>query len=216
MNRLSLLACLSKGSEILCDVGCDHAYVLVDAIKYHGVKRGIAADIGEGPLKIAKETIFNNNLSNKIDVVLSDGFKNINLPFDTAIIAGMGGALISNIIIDGLSKIKDKKLILEPNNDAYRVRKTLSNNGFIIIDEFAINDMNKYYEIIVAIKGNASYNEFELKYGPILLNKRERAFIDHYKRLYDHINSIIDSINNLDVKKEKMELLDEYSKIINE
>lgn len=214
MNRISLLASLSKGSEILCDVGCDHAYVLVEALKYHNVKRGIAADIGEGPLKAAMDTIIENRLIDKIDVILSDGFKNIDKPFDTAIIAGMGGSLISSIILEGIDKLNDKKLILEPNIDAYKVRKVLVDNGFKIIDEYAINDMNKYYEIIVAESGHASYNEFELKYGPILLKKREDAFIDHYIKLHKNISNIIPSIKNEDSKRQKLLLLEEYLMII--
>lgn len=55
MNRINLLASLCKGSNIVCDIGCDHAYVLIEAIKSYNVKKGIASDIGVGPLEMAKK-----------------------------------------------------------------------------------------------------------------------------------------------------------------
>ena len=61
MNRLEYLAFLCHGSSSVLDVGCDHAYVLIEAIKKYGVNHGIASDISDGPLSIAKKNIINNN-----------------------------------------------------------------------------------------------------------------------------------------------------------
>ena len=57
MNRLDLIASYTKGSKIVCDIGCDHAYALIDAINKYGVEKGIPADINEGPLNNAIKTI---------------------------------------------------------------------------------------------------------------------------------------------------------------
>ena len=179
MNRIELLASLSCFSSTLLDIGCDHAYVLIDALTKYDVKRGIAADIAAGPLNSAKENIKANNLENRVTFALSDGFKNIDEDFDTAIIAGMGGTLIAGILNDAKNKIDNKKLILEPNCDQYLVRKKLYELGFIITDEYSIVDQNKYYEIICASQGDIYYSDFELKYGPILLKKRYSEFIDY-------------------------------------
>ena len=91
----------------------------------------------------------------------------------------MGGLLIKDIIDKGLNKITNQKLILEPNNKQYELRLFLNQNGFKIIDEYSLIDQNKYYEIIIAIKDNEKLSDFELKYGPILLKKRDEVFINY-------------------------------------
>ena len=61
MNRIDLIASLCKSSEAICDIGCDHAQVIVKAIKNYGVKFGYACDIASGPLKQAAINICNHN-----------------------------------------------------------------------------------------------------------------------------------------------------------
>ncbi len=214
MQRIELLASLSRGSNSLLDLGCDHAYVLIEAIKKYDVKRGIASDISSGPLKMAKENIIKSNLDDKIDVIQSDGFTNINLDFDTCIIAGMGGLLIKDIIDKGLNKLNNKKLILEPNNKQYELRKYLNQNGFKIIDEYSLFDQQKYYEVIVVIKDKQDLNEFELKYGPYLLLKREEDFLKYYKDKYNFLNNIYNDITDPIERNNKKELLNDYKAIL--
>lgn len=204
MNRIDLLASLSTGSEVVCDIGCDHAHVMINAIKYHGVKRGLACDISKGPLEQASKNICNNSLQDKIKTILSDGFSNVNEEFDTAILAGMGGILITNILSKGLDKIQDVKLIIEPNSDAPLVRQYLSDIGFSIIEEYAIYDAKKYYEIIVAIKGKSSYDSLDIKFGPILRRKKPEAFIDYYEKQKKNLYDMIHKITNDATKQEKL------------
>lgn len=196
MNRIELLASLTKGSNIVCDVGCDHAYVLIEAIKKYGVKKGIAADIGLGPLEMAKKSITEAKLNEKIEICLSNGFLNIESIFDTAIIAGMGGSLIVDILSNGISKLGSARLILQPNNDRMKLRTFLKNNNYKIIDEYAFVDASKYYEVMVAEPGSASYDYYDLKFGPILKNKMSNDYINHYKGELDHLEKIISSIKN--------------------
>lgn len=214
MHRIDLLASLCSGSKVLCDVGCDHAYVLTLALEKYNVSFGIAADINEGPLKSAKENVSSLGLTNRVKFILSDGFKNINDSFDTAVIAGMGGNLIKNILESSYDKIKDKKLILEANNDQKTVRLFLMNNGFKIEDEFAIYDNNKYYEIIVATPGNVKYDNKEILYGPVLIKKKPDAFITFYKRKIELLNNVILKANQASIKEEKQKEILEIESIL--
>lgn len=214
MNRIELLASLSKGSKILCDVGCDHGYVLIEAIKKYNVEAGLACDINEGPLSMAKKNIENNNLSSKIKTILSNGFVDVNDNFDTAIIAGMGGSLICDIISTSYEKIKDKKLILQANNDRYKLRCMLYEKNFKIIEEKALFDQGKYYEIIVAAKGEALYTDFDLKYGPILRKERNSDYINHYTNLYNQLIDIIPQISNSNLKEEKAIIFRELNSLL--
>lgn len=214
MKRIDLIASLTKESDTVLDLGCDHAYTIIKSLKEYGVKNGIASDINDGPLEIAKKNIELNKLENRISIIKSDGFLNINLDFDTVIISGMGGILIVDILSKALDKIKNKKLIISANSDFYLVRKFLTSNGFIISDEYAIHDDNKYYEIAVFEKGNHEYASFELKYGPILLIKKEKDYIEEYKKRLIKLEEILPTIKDTIQKDEKFVIRNDYNKII--
>ena len=214
MDRIDLIASLAKDSNNLVDIGCDHAYTVIKAIKYYNVKHAIASDISDGPLQNAKKNIYDNNLNKSIDVIKSDGLDNINTEFDTLIISGMGGILIKSILEKGINKLNCNKIIIEANNDSYLVRRFLTNNNYIISDEYSIIDQNKYYEIIVFEKGNHSYPGFELKYGPILIKKKEATFLDHYKKELEKLEEYLPSIKDTILKDEKLVLRNDYFKLL--
>ena len=202
MNRIETLASLTKGSKIICDVGCDHGYVVIEALKNYGIEKAIAADINESPLNQAKLNA--KGLYDKIEFILSDGFKNINSFFDTAIIAGMGGILIKDIILSSINKLKDKKLILQANSDRPFLRNFLNENNFKIVNEIALFDQNKYYEIIVCEKGNEFLDEFDIEFGPILRRNKTDIYIKHYENELNNLEKIIKNISDKDKLEEKL------------
>ncbi len=203
MERLDFIASLTKGSNIILDVGTDHAYTVINAIKNYGVSYAIASDINLSPLKSAQENINKAGLTDKVKLILSNGLKNINDDFDTLIISGIGGLKIKEIIENDIDKIRNKHLILSPHSDFYKLRLFLVNQGFIISNEYAIYDKDKYYEIIIFDKGLKEYTDFELKYGPILLKKMEDSYLKKKKSEYDSLKNIFSKINNI---KEKIEV----------
>ena len=97
MNRISEIAKLCSGTNRLLDVGCDHGYVIIDAILKYNVKYAIGTDINPQPLENARLNIIKNNLLDKTSLILTDGIKDVNLDFDTVVIAGMGALLIKKI-----------------------------------------------------------------------------------------------------------------------
>ena len=214
MSRLDLIASYTKGSKVVCDIGCDHAYALIDAIKKYGVEKGIAADINEGPLNNAIKSIKSNNLENQVKAILSNGFDSILDDFDTAIISGMGGKLICEILSNGLDKIKGKKLILEANCDMPDVRRFLSDNGFIITNEESLYDQNKYYEIVVAEAGHEEYDDIDIQYGPILRYTKNEAFCKHYKEQANLLNEVVPKIQDYKIQREKLNILYEIEYIL--
>ena len=62
---------------ILADIGCDHAYVAIEAIRQKKVIKAYACDIAQGPLNNAKKTIEELGLQDKIECVLMDGISDI-------------------------------------------------------------------------------------------------------------------------------------------
>lgn len=214
MDRLDLIASLAKDSKLLLDVGSDHAYVPIKAVKYYNVSQAIASDINDGPIENAKLNIINNRLENKIDVIKSDGLKNINVDFDTLVIAGMGGILIKSILESGINKLKCNKIIIEANSDIYLVRKFLTDNNYIIDNEYPIVDGGKYYEIVVFTKGVKKYTKFELTYGPKLIENKDSVFINEIRSRLKVLEEYLPKIKDTILRDEKSVVRNEYLKII--
>lgn len=151
-NRLKLCVEMTDGSGTICDVGTDHAYLAVELIQSGKCKRVIASDIGEGPLEAAKRTVEKNNLSDKIELVLSDGLDGI--PSDNVsdiVIAGMGGETIISIlqkcnwIIDS-----NVNLVLQPMSKPEILRKWLFDADLFITKERVADDGDKLYTVMCA------------------------------------------------------------------
>lgn len=214
MNRLKRIASYTKGSKVVCDIGCDHAYTLVYAIQEYGVEKGIASDIAVGPLKNAKKTIEQYHLEDKIQLVLSNGFEKIEDHFDTAILSGMGGILICEILEKSIQKVHTQKLIIEANSDAYRVREYLFSQNFHITEEDAFYDHNKYYEIMVFTSGNQEYTQEDIQYGPILLKRKPDAFLKQYQKKRNLLISILPHIQDEEEKMTKKKIIQELEHIL--
>ena len=76
--------------ECIADIGCDHAYVVCNAILNHQSKKGYACDVAQGPLDNAKKTIEENHLSDLVSCRLLDGIQGLESDVDQIIICGMG------------------------------------------------------------------------------------------------------------------------------
>lgn len=217
MKRIQKIASFCQGSQMVCDIGCDHAYTLVYAIKEFGVEKGIAADVAKGPLLNAQRTIKEYHLEKQIKTILSDGFDAIPTEeFDTAILSGMGGILICEILKRALPKLLGKKLIISANSDVYRIRELLCSNGFYLSREDALYDHNKYYEILIFEKGYKNYSALDILYGPFLRKNHPEAFIKYYQQKKNLLNSVLSHIQNEEEKEEKLRLLKEIEVILEE
>ena len=138
-QRLALCASLVRTGVKLADIGTDHAYLPIWLAKQGKIVSAVAADVREGPLKIAQENIQKYSAF-QVSVRLSDGLRNIREEeADDIVIAGMGGELISRIIAetDWLKK-KEKRLILQPMTSVGELRVALSDLGFTVLEEHAV------------------------------------------------------------------------------
>lgn len=171
---------VSKNDSVL-DLGCDHAYLSIYLKKNNLCKNVIASDVSRGALEIANNNIKKNNL--EIHTYLSDGFKNIDEFYDTAIIAGMGTSTILNI----LKEPSPNKLIISSHNDHYLLRKKINKLGYILKKENVIYDKEHYYVIMLYEKGFERVSNIKLKYG-ISNNK------DYYKYLYNKNTELLKKV----------------------
>ena len=216
-DRLSAVAGLVRKGKRVADIGTDHGYLVAYLVENGICPCGIAADLRKGPLENARQTVIQQGLSEKIELILSDGLEKI--PEDSSddiVIAGMGGNLIAEIL-EKAPWVKDKRMhiIAQPMTHAEVLRQWFVDNGFEISSEKTATDGRRYYCIISAeytgksIKHNASYiytgeikpaSDTDIKYLQKILTaltKKYDALMSANKEDNDNLRIIIDEIRTL-------------------
>lgn len=216
-KRLEMVASFVNEDAFLMDVGCDHA--LLDIYLYNNRKKIniIASDINELPLEMALNNLKKYNLEKKIKLIRQNGIENIDRNIDTIVLSGMGTSTILDILFKNPLKLKNvSNIIISSNNDYFILRKTMANNGFYIKDERIVFENGKYYPIILFNKGFKDYNDFMLKYGPILLSNKDVVFIDYIKYLITKKKNILMNLTDkhLDLKNSIKKEISELENII--
>lgn len=150
-NRLNKIISFIEKEDKVADIGTDHGFVPNFIVNENISNYVISSDISENSLKKSIELTLEYNNCDKIQNRVGPGLKVLEASeVDVAIIAGMGGLLISDIIKDSLDiAINLKKLILQPMQAKRDLRIFLYEKGFEIIDEAIIYEDKKYFEIIV-------------------------------------------------------------------
>ena len=216
-KRLQLASNYIDSNLNFADIGCDHGYLSIDAIN-KGVKLVQLIDNKIGPLNIAKANLKEYLSKSEVIFTLGDGLKLLDSRINIVAICGMGGDLISKILFDSLETAKRLDyLILEANSKVDRLRKFLNEESFEILDEDFIIDRNKNY-VIMKVKFSKNVkqlNDYEIEFGPILLDKMP---LDYKENLLDKLSYIEDILTkaNSDSKgqlKKKYEMIKE---ILNE
>ncbi len=205
-KRMKCIADMVTPGKRVADIGCDHALIsiyLADA----GISDTILAmDVNEGPLRSAEKNILQHGVSDKVLTRLSDGFSALKEnETDAAIISGMGGMLIVDILKVGLSKLNDGyELILSPQSDIFEVRHFLRINRFSIIDEKMLLEDGKFYNVIKAkldkktdfLSNDATDESFYDTYGKILIDNKSSVLkayaegrLEKLNQVYCHLSS---------------------------
>jgi len=197
--RLKAIASMIEECDSAIDVGTDHGYVPIYLVKKSIIKKAIASDINRGPVEKAKNNIVINNTQGQISCRLGSGLSTVKKgEVEIAIIAGMGGNLIRDIIDADLDVVKELKyLVLQPVQNAEVLREYLYNTGYDILDEEICYDDGKFYEIIKVRYNTKSVSLDSIYYeiSKILLDKRQigmKRFVEFklqkYSKVYDTLN----------------------------
>ncbi|GEM_PF-695289 len=152
-ERLQILADMVSEVRCIADIGTDHGFLPIELVRTGKAHFAIAMDIASGPLERAKAHICDAGLSDRIECRLSDGFDKLDpQEADTAVIAGMGGDLMADIISRKPDVVRE--LILSPHSHPEKVRAVLRTCGYLIREERMIADDNKYYVFIKAVRSS--------------------------------------------------------------
>ena len=194
-QRLLKIASLIDKDDIVVDVGCDHGYLAIYLKENNLCKRVYASDISINALNYARKNIQKKDLD--IKTFVSDGLNDINVSFNTVVLAGMGTSTILSIL---KNKKIPNKLVIASNNEYYKLRKNINEMGYKINKELVVFENNHYYIILECIKGLQKLSYSDLKFGISFNN-------DYYQYL---INKNIDLIKKVPLKKKFILLYDNF------
>ena len=211
-KRLTEIFSNLKPCKKFADVGCDHGYIAKAMLDYNKAESVVVSDISAPSLLTAQRLL--EPYGEKVKAVVCDGLKKVDDDTDQVLIAGMGGEEIISILLN--SPFLPEMLVLQPMKNADKVRKSLLSIDYRIEKDYTFRD-DKFYSLIVAVKGNDAYTDDELFFGRDNLKDKPQAFIEFceieyqkYKQLSEReglSQNVLDELNKL--KNKYREVLDE-------
>lgn len=218
-KRLETIIERMPASGCLADIGCDHAYVAIEAVRRGRAARALACDVRKGPLQQAAEHILCAGLAGKIETRLSDGLEKV-APgeADTVVVAGMGGPLMERILQGRL--VDFAHFVLSPQSEIPHFRRFLLTEGMQIDEETMLIDEGKYYVILnVSKRADATpsdsmyVTEEDFLYGGRLLHRLDpvlKSFLEKEKTRYEGILRQTDSLEIRTAYQHCMNALEAY------
>ena len=196
-DRLESIIEMVPRGEICADIGCDHGFTSIELISRNISPSVVASDLREGPLASARENIRNAGLEDKIKIMISDGFDAYEPgEVSTAVIAGMGGVLIKDMLVKGKECVsKMGAFIVQPQSNIPEFRNFLRLNGYEIERNEIVLDAGKYYfPMRIRYTGKDASGEdtsitAEDRYGADLIaeNRGLSEFLDFQMESYEKI-----------------------------
>lgn len=182
-KRLAAIAEKVDKCQTALDIGTDHGYIPIYLIKNKKCSKVIASDINKGPLKKAEENIKFNNIKG-IELRLGSGFNVVKQgEADAAVLAGMGGHLIKDLILEREDVFRKLQYaVLQPVQNPDALRKFVINRGYTILDEDLVFDENIFYEII-----KVRYDEKKREEDKIYYEIGRKLLEDKNPQLYDFL-----------------------------
>ncbi len=190
-RRIKEIADMVKEGMVTADIGTDHALLPVMLVKAGRIPRAYACDIGEGPLRAAAETVKNAGLEERVRLVLSDGFENVPVDAECAVIAGMGYHTAVSILERAAERLPLlKQILVQVNTDVPLFRRWISEKGWSIVEEKLIRERDHDYIVVsFLLTPHAPYSETQILGGPCLMEEGSDAYLrfvkDNIRRLED-------------------------------
>ncbi len=151
-QRLKTVVSMVTDGCTAADIGCDHGYTAITLVLSGKSPSCICIDRRKEPLERAKRNICLYRVSH-VETRLGDGLSPLRSgEAESIILSGMGGELICSILKRGMEIAQTaRELILEPQSEAFKVRRLLGRSGFLITAEKYVREEDKYYPVIRAI-----------------------------------------------------------------
>lgn len=206
-DRLRIIFNEIPQCEVFADVGCDHGYIAKAMLKSGKASKVIISDVSEKCLDKARELLSEDIALGRVESVVSDGFDKID-DCSTALIAGMGGEEIINILYK--AKNLPETLILQPMKNCDKVRCFVVENGYKIDKDFVFKAGGKFYDLIVLSIGKDNLTEEEIEFGRTNVAERNCDFIE---MVNSRVNKYNDYLKTIPDGQRKREILLEIERL---
>lgn len=226
-KRIEFIVSNLEKVTTLADIGTDHGYVPLLALRNELCEKAIACDINKEPLAKGKLNAILEGIDDKIEFRLGNGFEPLKInEVEEVVIAGMGGNLIRDIIQKDLNKVAScNYLVLIPAQNPEVLREYLYKNDFEIIKEDLCFDEGIYYELFKVRKAEGQATELDSIYyeiSPMLLRSKHplmKEYIDYKIDEYNRILGFITDDSESAIKRkaevsEKIEIISRMKKYL--
>ena len=185
-NRLLKCAELIPACDTVADVGTDHGYLGIWLLQKDRCRRVIASDLRAKPLDSARKNAALYAVDDRMTFLQSDGLREF-IPgsFQTLVLAGMGGDLISRILEEA-SWLEGGayRLILQPQSAANDLRRFLGERLWSIDREVLVRDGHFLYSVLaVSPEKGRPLTPGEQYVSPALRREQDPLFPDYLARM---------------------------------
>ncbi|OQB24693.1 MAG: tRNA (adenine(22)-N(1))-methyltransferase [Firmicutes bacterium ADurb.Bin182] len=188
--RLEAAASMLAGADCIADIGCDHGRLGIALLQRGLCKRVIASDVSGDSLQKAMQLSQKCGMDGRLLFRLGEGLKVLKPgEADAIAIAGMGGSLITDILIrDELVARAANRIVMQPMRGEEQLRYYLNNNGYRIMDETLIRDAGRFYQLLCASSGEperkpAGWPDKLYKVGWVTYEKEDPLLSAYIKKL---------------------------------
>jgi tRNA (adenine22-N1)-methyltransferase len=211
-ERLKIIFDNIPNCSVFADVGCDHGYIAKAMLVSGKAEKVIASDISAKCLEKAEEILENEIKNGTATSVVSNGFEKI--PFcDVALIAGMGGEEITTII--NSAKSLPNTLVIQPMKNCDKARLCAVKAGYSVQKDFVFKSANKFYDLIVLVKGEDKLSQEEIEFGRTNLKEPNSAFIERLKREIEKLEKYSQKQGlSPDAKREMLDRMEKLKKYV--
>ena len=214
--RLAAIAAFVPHGTAVADIGADHAYLAATLVMKGIARRAVVGDLSAGACAAARRTVGTQRLTREIDVRQGDGLS-VLAPgeAESIVIAGMGGALITEILAGAPEILADvQTLVLQPMNSAAKLRRWLYENGWDIVDETLARAGGHLYEIIRAERGVCENpDEVFLLIGAKLFEKRDPLLHEHIEGKIAKLTRAVEGMNASAAARQSAEYRETVSRL---
>ncbi|MFA7637596.1 MAG: class I SAM-dependent methyltransferase, partial [Monoglobales bacterium] len=188
----------------IADIGTDHGYLPIYLFEKGKIDYAVCSDIKKGPLANAQKNLKKFGFEDKARLCLAGSLSGV-LPneVDCAIIAGMGGEMISSILEEGIPD-GIEKFVLQPMRNIDILRRKIHTLGLKITNEKIVFEKEKFYIIICAEKGkDVMWTDDDYLVSPFM--KKDILWPEYSEKERNKILKALKQLDKSDSNEKKQE-----------
>ena len=203
--RMEAIVNLCDNVKTIADIGCDHGYITAELILQEKAEKIIATDISEKSLNKAIRLCDAMNIACFVSFREGDGFNVVTKRdrVQLAVIAGMGGREIMNIMLNAPKKLNT--FVLQPQSDVILLRQFLINNGFTFLVDQLVKEGGRYYTVMKVTKAKKpqQLSDIEIYFGFTNFRENYQVFYEYLVERYLFLEKFKSKFGELNKKNEE-------------